>query len=231
MSPSDFTLFGLPHLTAVASTIVAAVFFTRLLRSRAPQTVKDRACRTLGILLLAAIVADPLLSYLRHGITFLVQTTLPFYLCDAASLLLGIALLTRHQRCAETGYFWGLAGTSQGLLTPTLQHSWDQPEYYAFFLQHGGVPVAAIALAWGAGLGPQPGAWWRIVRWSWVYMAIIFAITFVLSTNYGFLNAKPEVPTLLDHLGPWPWYLLSLQAIAFTLYWLLYLPFRKPRAI
>ena len=30
----------------------------------------------------------------------------------------------------------------------------------------------------------------------------------VAGTNYGFLNGKPGTRSILDVLGPWPWYIL-----------------------
>jgi len=47
----------------------------------------------------------------------------------------------------------------------------------------------------------------------------------VLGSNYLFLAYKPPAATLLDYLGPWPWYFLSMVAIGLALASLLYLPF------
>jgi uncharacterized membrane protein YwaF len=57
-------------------------------------------------------------------------------------------------------------------------------------------------------------------------MATVLGLNALLGTNYGYLCAKPENPSLLDHLGPWPWYLLSLEGLALALFLLLDLPFR-----
>ena len=60
-------------------------------------------------------------------------------------------------------------------------------------------------------------------------MLVVYGLNLLFRANYGFLNAKPSVGTLFDYMGPYPWYLLTLQAIAFSLYLLLLLPFRRQK--
>ncbi len=236
MDSRAFETFGLPHCAAIAATAVAAIYMVGLNRSPlvAPQR-KHRANVILGIILITAVSLDPILTWLRYSenpdtaARLVRETALPLYLCDVVSLVLAYALIRRRQRWAEMGYLWGMAGTLQGLITPTLYFSWDTLEYYAFFAQHGGVPVAALTMAFGTALQPRPGAFSRALFWSWIYMAGVYTLNWLLSANYGFLNAKPGVGTLFDYMGPYPWYLLTLQAVAFTLYFLLLLPFRRRR--
>lgn len=234
MDDRAFVTFGLPHCVAMAVTVVAAVAMVRWNRSTSiSDQSKDRANGILGIILLVAVAMDPILTWWRYreqadlALRLVRETALPLYLCDVVSVVLAVALMTKRQRFAEMGYLWGMAGTVQGLITPTLYFSWDTAEYYAFFAQHGGVPVAALALAFGTSLQPQPGAFRRAIAWSWVYMAVVYALNLLLGANYGFLNAKPAVGTLFDYMGPYPWCLLTLQGVAFAFYFLLLLPFRR----
>ena len=227
-----FETFGLPHCVAMAATAIAAVAMVRLNFSTAVSPEKkQRANLILGVILLVAVTLDPILTWLRYddqpgmASKLVRETALPLYLCDVVSVVLAVALFSKRQRFAELGYLWGMAGTVQGLITPTLYFSWDTLEYYAFFAQHGGVPVAALALAYGTPLRPQPGAFKRAIFWSWVYMAVVYGLNWLLGANYGFLNGKPGVGTLFDYMGPYPWYLITLQFVAFTLYFLLLLPF------
>ena len=229
----DFEPFGLSHLVALAVTILIGYGLCRLMRSDVAEKWKDRSRLILAIVLFGSVLADPLLAWWRYAhdpemaLKFIVGYSLPFYLCDVVAVILGVALLQKNQRLAEIGYLWGIAGTLQGLITPTLYFDWTTPEYYAFFAQHGGVPVAAMVLVTGMGLKPEPGVFKRALFSSWAYMAIIYALNGMLQTNYGFLNAKPSVSTLFDYMGPWPYYLITLQVIAFGLYALLLLPFRS----
>ena len=176
--------------------------------------------------LVTAVSLDPVLTLVRYGTGsfgwgLVVDNSLPLYLCDVVSLLLAYSLVTGNQRITEVGYCWGLAGTMQGLITPTLWFDATNIEFYVFFLQHGGVPVAAVFLVWGLGIVPQKGAFMRVLYWSWGYMAVVMTINWIIGKNYGFLNGLPKVETLFDHMGPYPYYLITLQGIAFTLYFIL----------
>jgi hypothetical integral membrane protein (TIGR02206 family) len=234
MDDRAFQLFGPSHVIALAATAGAVFGMIRLHRS---PSVPDRTKRVtnliLAALLLLAVAADPVLTWMRYRsqpevASVRIRTnSLPFYLCDVVAVVLAVGLITGRQRWAEIGYLWGFAGTAQGLLTPTLYFDWNAPEYYAFFAEHGGVPVAAATLVWGMGLRPQPGAFRRAVCWSWVFMAGVGLVNVLLDTNYAFLRHKPEVASLFDYMGPEPWYLVTLQLIAFGLYGLLLLPFRR----
>ena len=234
MDERAFVTFGLPHCVALTATMAASIYMVRL--NRSPSVTPERKHRAnviLAVILITAVSLDPVLTWLRYrespdtAARLVRETALPLYLCDVVSFVLAYALIRRRQRWAEMGYLWGMAGTLQGLITPTLYFSWDTVEFYAFFAQHGGVPVAALTLAFGTELKPHHEAFGRAVFWSWIYMAIVYGLNWLLDANYGFLNAKPGVGTLFDYMGPYPWYLLTLQVIAFTLYLLLLLPFRQ----
>ena len=58
-------------------------------------------------------------------------------------------------------------------------------------------------------------------------MIIVSLLNWLLHTNYGYFNGPPDAPSLLDYMGPWPWYLFTLQAVALLFFFLLLLPFRK----
>jgi hypothetical integral membrane protein (TIGR02206 family) len=54
---------------------------------------------------------------------------------------------------------------------------------------------------------------------------VVFGLNFALGSNYLFIMRPPDTPSLIDMLGPWPWYILSIEAIAIILCLLLYLPY------
>ena len=62
-----------------------------------------------------------------------------------------------------------------------------------------------------------------------VYAALVGFVDAVTGADYMYLRSKPAGATLLDFLGPWPWYILSAAAIAVVLFAVLDAPFRLRR--
>jgi hypothetical integral membrane protein (TIGR02206 family) len=115
------------------------------------------------------------------------------------------------------------------VLTPDV--GGDVPAWAAaqFFVAHGAVVAAVLFLVWVGALRPRPGSWWRVFLAVNVYAAAVALFDLRYGTNYMYLREKPASGTLLDWLGPWPWYVLAGDAVALVLLWALHLPFRRPR--
>jgi hypothetical integral membrane protein (TIGR02206 family) len=65
----------------------------------------------------------------------------------------------------------------------------------------------------------------KVFIWINIYLVIVTVINLVINSNYLYTLHKPNVATLLDYLGPWPWYILSAEGIALIMFLMLYLPF------
>lgn len=150
---------------------------------------------------------------------------LPYHFCDVAAVSGGIALWTRHRLAAEIVYFFGLAGTLQGLITPNLKVDFPDPRFFVFFLLHAGVVVTAVHVVTSMRCPPRRGAVLRMFGVTMTYAFSAALLNALLSTNYGFLCHKPEQASLMDSLGAWPWYIGSMILLCMALYSLLYLPF------
>ena len=229
--PPAFHPFSLEHLAAVATG--AAVTVGLIVMGRTGHRGQVVSTGILAFLNLAAF------AIVQFGWQAMPEATLehaiPAHLCDIASILAGFALLTRRPLLCELTYFWGLAATIQGLLTPAIQLGFPSGPFFAFFLQHFAIVAAALYLPTVDGWRPA-GPWWRsplrALLWANAYLAVAMLLNTWLGTNFAFAAHKPENPSLLDHLGPWPWYLLSMQGVAVVFFTLLALPFfgRKPAA-
>lgn len=217
-----FEAFGGVHLVTLGLTALIGWFLVRRARQRPGNTLPQDRILALFLLLLYP-------STLAVGWRFDLlnrDNILPCHLCDVAALCGAAALWFKNQRLAELVWFWGLAGTFNGLVTPALAETFPSPGFFSFFALHSGVVIAAFYLVIGLGLRPRPGAVWRAFGWVQVYLILAAAVNFLTGSNYGFLRSKPLQSSLLDLMGPWPWYIVGLEVLALLLFTLLYLPFR-----
>ena len=158
-----------------------------------------------------------------------VALSLPLQLCDVAIFIAAAALFTRRQLVVEVTYFWGLAGTIQALLTPDLPQHFPSYPYFQYYIAHGGVVAAALVLVVGLRQHPRRWAVARVAGLTVAYAALVGFVDAVIGADYMYLRSKPPSATLLDVLGPWPWYILSAAAIAACLFAILDAPFRLRR--
>lgn len=224
--PAAFQLFGPGHLGALAILAVTTALVIR--RCRLGERL-SRARASVGLLAFCCFAAFPInqmvwQTYAEH---VTLDAVVPLHLCDIAAFICGFALVTRRPLLCELAYFWGLAGTLQGLLTPNLDYAFPHPVFLAFFLHHGVIVMTALVLPLGLGWRPAGGAVRRAFLLLLLYAAAAMAVNCLLGTNYGFLARKPDRASLLDLMPGWPWYILVLIALAVVMFWLLALPFRR----
>lgn len=218
-----------------------AVVMCLVARSEKPKLgVDSRVERTLALTLAAILFLSwpyKVWVFRMMGANFV----LPMHLCDWAAVAGGIALIRRHALACEMVYFWGLAGTLNGLLTPDLGENFPHPRFFGFFALHAGVVIAAFYVVLGLRVRPRKGAVLRMFLWTQGYVAVAIVANLVtrdsriIEGNYGFLMHKPldaDNP-VLNALGDWPWYIFGLEMVCLVFFLILNLPFwwsRRGRA-
>ena len=147
-------------------------------------------------------------------------------LCGITLILLAILLINKSEQIFEITYFWGLAGATQAILTPDMgQYGFPHFRFIQFFVSHGLILAVIIYFSAVEGFKPRKGSIKRAFLITNGYAVIIGAVNYLLGTNYLFLASKPNTPSILDYLGPWPLYILSLEVIALLSFFIVYLPF------
>lgn len=217
--------FGPAHLAIVAAVLLAAGGLAAWVRRRpaAATPVRLALAAAVGVVEAAWYAHAAWAGWIRwpHG--------LPLDLCDVLTWVAVYALVALRPWALEATWFLGLAGSGMALLTPDLGPAPSAGVAVAFFVAHGGVVAAALILAGTGALVPRPGAWWRVFLGVNAYAAVVAAFDALTGANYMYLREKPPSPTLLDLLGPWPWYVLAAEPVAIALLLALDLPFRRRR--
>jgi hypothetical integral membrane protein (TIGR02206 family) len=213
---SEFTAYGPSHWTALAVTAVGAAALVVLGR-RGDARLTGLVAKALAVVLLALILTEHIWAFDPANFT----RTMPLQLSDLAPYVGAYALWTRRRGACALIYYWAITLSSQALLTPALSGpDFPDPRFIAFFATHILVLWAAIYLTWGLRRTPSWRGYWFTVAVTACWAVATFAFNAVAGTNYGFLNAKPETGSILDLLGPWPWYLgpeVALLLVAWAL--------------
>jgi hypothetical integral membrane protein (TIGR02206 family) len=225
VSARRFEPFGPDHLVVIALTIALALVLAGIARRHRDDRV-GLALRVALALLMLGGVSGYVIAELRLGEVQLLEF-LPLHLCDAAIFVGVFALLTRRPLACELLYFWTFAGSTLAVLTPEVWYAFPDWRFVVFFLMHGLTIAAAAVLVFGFGCRPRPGAPWRAFALTAAYAAAVAIVNVAVDANFLYLRAKPVTPTLLDHFGPWPWYIPVAAGIGLVLFHVLALPFRR----
>jgi hypothetical integral membrane protein (TIGR02206 family) len=217
-----FVLFGPAHVSVMALSFAVPAVLVLAVRVTASATA-DRAVRWLFAgLLIANWVFWYWLFWQRGWLNW--SDVLPMNLCDWAAVAAIVALFTRNQRAYELAYFWALAGTLQGLITPGTPYDFPEVRFILFSISHGGLIAAVLYLTFGTRMRPYVSSLLPVIGWSLFYAAAAGLTDWLLSVDYGFLRAKPANVSLFDFMPAWPLYIPLLIVLGFASALIYYAP-------
>jgi hypothetical integral membrane protein (TIGR02206 family) len=221
---APFVLFGPAHLTALAIIVLCCfsqLYFRKIWGEKERNIVR-------WVFAIAIVVNESALHIwsIYWGI-WNIQTMLPLHMCAVLIWLSAYMLVTKKYAIYEFVYFMGLGGAMQAVLTPADAAAYNFPHFRIMqtFIAHGLLINIAIYMTVVEGFRPTLQSFKRVFIWTNIYMVPVFFLNLAIGSNYLFVAGKPNFPTLLDALAPWPWYIIELEAIAFAIFFILYIPF------
>ncbi len=218
-----FVAYSFSHISMILLfiSLVALLYLFRNILQQAPQKFVIR--NTLIGLLIASEIS--LQIWYSHTGSWNFLDTLPLQLCSISLIFSIIMLIMNNYRVFEITYFLGLAGASQALFTPELFFDFPHYRYFHFFIAHIAIMLSCLYMVWIEKFHPT----FRSVGKAFIALNIIAFFVYWVNKwtggNYMFLARKPSNASLLDFLGPYPYYIFTLEAVAVLLFTLLYMPF------
>lgn len=169
--------------------------------------------------LTAAIFAGRVGEYIAEVIvgTWSLGYSLQLQLTDAVSLAAILALLTRRQWFIDLVYFWAFSGSLQAARPPDLGPGQSFPSVF-YFTYHVGAIVAACLLVFGCRPYPRHDAIWRVYALTLCCAALAGLGDLITGGNCMYLRSKPVHHSLLNVMGPWPWYIAAGAAPALLIF-------------
>ncbi|GAA3832581.1 hypothetical protein GCM10022242_37140 [Nocardioides panacisoli] len=182
----------------------------------------SRSFRRAWAVLVAAI---GLFQAATFVVDFDLGVSLPLHICRLTWVAVVLALWTLRPLPVALTFFWGGLLSSQALLTPSLAEDFPDPRFLAFWALHLMEVAAAVYLVGVLRLAPR----WRdlvtTVAATLLWAAVAMTFNGLAGTNYGYLQRKPD-GSVLDLLGPWPWYLAAELVIVIAIWALMTLAAR-----
>ena len=220
---APFDLYGTGHLIFLAIDVVIILFL--IFGWKNPS---EKAKRNTRYLLAATLFIWEGAYHVWNIVngTWSVQEHVPLHACSVMVWTGIYMLLTKNYTIYEFSYFLGMGGAMQAILTPEAG-IYGLPHFRAMqtLIVHSTLVIAPIYMSAIEGFRPTWKSFKHVAIGVNLYMLFVYFINLLLDSNYMYLIHKPETASLLDVLGPWPWYILSLEVLGFAIFFLLYLPY------
>ncbi len=160
-------------------------------------------------------------------------SSLPLHICDLAGIFAIFATRTwvragsggsqqpnaRDRILATIMFFWGLGLSTQAFVTPVITQGPETVRFHIFFLSHFTIVATPLYDFVVRGYRPTMRDFGVIVLVTAIFGAVMIPLNAATGWNYGYAGeTKPENPTVIDKLGPYPLRLLWMAGIVTTVY-------------
>jgi hypothetical integral membrane protein (TIGR02206 family) len=223
MDTIAFRALNTQHIIALVIIALLCLLVAKAAKEETPS--RHRWLRGgIGVFLVGYIAFFYLQQGMEGALTW--QYSLPLDLCSLVLVACILSIIRPYPLVVEIAYFWGVGGVLQALATPDLTRGFPAVEFILFFWGHGASLTAITFLVASHSFRPRKGSIMRMMIALNCYALAAGTLNAVMGWNYGYLCRKPDAPSLFDFLGPWPWYLLSIELIALVTFLILSIPWR-----
>jgi len=219
----QFELFGLSHWAAIFLFLLLVFLLPWYAKTHLNTDQQNKVGIALGLIVFINYPIWILLEILAGS--FEMSLHLPLHLCRFANLLIPFVMIKRNYFVFEILYFWGLSGMLQGMITPDIVEDFPHFHYFRYFAGHHLLVVAIIYAVVVFKLKPTLISLKKAFIALNVFLVIALFANLLLDANYFWIMEKPPMGSLLDYMGPWPWYILTGEFVAFSHFILAYLLF------
>lgn len=224
-----FVLFGPDHLAIILFFVLLTLSFFWLRRIKSEHfRFYLRLALAITLLLFEAAWQVWRISTGQWNI----HENLPLHMCSLFLFINAIMLITRSRTLYEFSYCLGIGSGLMAFLTPDPgpYGLWHFVAVQTIF-GHGLLVTLTFYMTIVEGFHPN----WRSIPKTFVFgvaaLTLSYLINRFLGSNYMFTMGKPSSASLLDLLGPYPWYLLSMAGVGLAVMVIFVAPWEIWRSI
>ena len=222
---APFESYSIQHFGPILFYAIFAVIAINYAKKKLNKDEQYRfACY---ISLLSPVLILAWMAHLFYIDTFDYKEDLPLFLCNVLAFIYPVVIYKRNRKALGVFYFMVLAGTAQGIITPDLNYGFPNLMFMRYWTIHC-VPILLVFYSISVfKVKINFKDFINAIVWMNIYLVLIFAVNLLLKSNYAYTMRKPDAASLVDLLGPWPWYIISGELIALVMFTLLYIPYMR----
>ncbi|CKG92694.1 Predicted integral membrane protein [Fusobacterium polymorphum] len=216
-----FILFSNEHLITVGIGFISCIllvflgFFTEK---------KATFAKIVAIAVLGVKIAELLFRHHYYGET--VAELLPLHLCPIVIILSIFMMFFHSEVLFQPVYFWSI-GEFFAILMPDIRDGMSNFASQSFFITHFFILFSTAYAFVHFRFRPTKVGFLCSFLLLVTLAFIMYFVNNKLGTNFLYVNHPPVTKSLMDFMGPWPYYIFSLAGIDIAISFFMYLPFRK----
>ena len=216
-----FILFSNEHLITVGIGFISCIllvflgFFTEK---------KATFAKIVAIAVLGVKIAELLFRHHYYGET--VAELLRLHLCPIVIILSIFMMFFHSEVLFQPVYFWSI-GAFFAILMPDIRDGMSNFASQSFFITHFFILFSTAYAFVHFRFRPTKVGFLCSFLLLVTLAFIMYFVNNKLGTNFLYVNHPPVTKSLMDFMGPWPYYIFSLAGIDIAISFFMYLPFRK----
>ncbi len=209
-----FKLFGSAHIITV---VVMLLFFSYMIHLCKYEKFRKVFKVSMLIGLIVLDVSFRLWSGFYQTSDFIGMFSVHI---SSASIVLSIWLLISYnQKVMDVLFYWGLIMVPQAIITPGIyRYGFPHLRFFHIFLIHFMVLFTVIYYMKVEKKRLSKPHLKYVIIMTHLYAFGVFVVNMIFSTNYMFIGRKTNLPSLINYLGEWPYYIISLDVIMILLF-------------
>jgi len=222
-------MFGSEHILGIIGALVVIIILPLFAKRYLNKDMQNKIGMLIGWLVFGNYITWIGLEGIAG--TFDVKLHLPVHLCRFANLMMPLLMVWRSYFVYEILFFWGFSGMLQASITPDIAAGFPHFHYFRFWVGHQGLILALVYATVVYEIRPTFKSLIKSFIGLNVFLGFAAIVNVLMDANYFWICGKPvnhigeRIPTLLDYLGPWPWYILIAEFVALAHFLLAYSPF------
>ena len=216
-----FVLFSNEHLITMGIGFASCIllvflgFFTEK---------KTAFAKIIAIAVLGIKIAEILFRHYYYGET--VAQLLPLHLCPIVIILSIFMMFFHSEVIFQPVYFWSI-GAFFAIIMPEIRDGMSNFASQSFFITHFFILFSTAYAFVHFRFRPTRAGFLCSFLLLVTLAFVMYFVNNKLGTNYLYVNRPPVTKSLMDFMGPWPYYIFSLAGIDIAISFFMYLPFRK----